>query len=149
MTLSACEGGAGGPATDSAVVARVIDGDTVELEGGERVRYLMVDTPEITSGKHDCFGEEAKALNDDLVTGKTIELSYDVERTDRYGRTLAYVSVDGREVNTILVKRGYACVLYIPPNGEDREIEFLTLQARAMKEGRGMWGTCAEVACAN
>ena len=44
-------------------VARVIDGDTVELEGGERVRYLMIDTPESTQGKLDCFGHEAAELN--------------------------------------------------------------------------------------
>lgn len=140
---------ASGSGSAKAEVTRVIDGDTVELSTGETVRYLMVDTPEITGGKNDCFGQEARAFNADLVEGKTVELFYDVEREDRYGRQLAYVYVDGREINTLLVERGYGCVLYIPPNGQDREIEFLTLEARAMQESRGMWGICEDVACAN
>ena len=117
----ACDG-AGGSACGptEATVAHVVDGDTVELQTGERVRYLLVDTPEITNGKNDCFGAEARDFNRNLVEGKTITLRYDVECEDRYGRLLAYVEVDGRDVNRLLVDRGYACVLHIPPNGEER-----------------------------
>jgi micrococcal nuclease len=149
--LVAC-GGAGdgetcGPA--SATVVEIIDGDTVVLESGERVRYLMVDTPEITGGANDCFGDNAAQFNSDLVLAKTVELAYDVECEDRFGRLLAYVSVDGIEVNARLVERGYACVLYIPPNGTDRVDEFEDLELAAQMGERGMWNTdvCAEVAC--
>jgi micrococcal nuclease len=121
-------------------VARVIDGDTVELESGVKIRYLLVDTPETTS--NDCFSANAKQFNSDLVLGKTVQLSYDTQCTDMYGRSLAYVTVDGQEVNTLLVQRGYACVLYIPPNGSSRVDEFKALQLDAKNARRGLWGMC-------
>jgi micrococcal nuclease len=131
----------------SAVVSRVIDGDTVELDSGERVRYLLVDTPEISGGEPECFGPEATQFNTELVLGQRVELRYDVECTDRYDRLLAYVSVGDREVNRLLVERGYACVLYIPPNGMDRVDEYRHLEALAQGGARGLWGACEEVPC--
>ena len=143
VVLGACNPEQG---PSSAVVDRVIDGDTIELDSGERVRYLMVDTPENTS-EVECYGPEAATYNASLVEGQEVELRYDVERTDRYDRLLAYVSVQGREVNTLLVERGYACVLHIPPNGNDREDEFESLEATARAENRGLWGACEERPC--
>ena len=143
--LAACDpGGRCGP--DTGVVARVIDGDTVELESGERVRYLLVDTPESTTSV-ECYGPEAKGFNADLVEGAEVALLYDAECTDRFDRLLAYVSVAGREVNSILVERGFGCVLHIPPNGADRVEEFRSLQEVARAEGRGLWGACPENPC--
>lgn len=130
-----------------ATVANVVDGDTVVLSTGERVRYLLVDAPESTNGSTDCYGPEAAQYNAALVQGREVELGYDVECADRFGRLLAYVRVDGREVNSLLVERGYACVLAIPPNGQDRQDEYYALQARAKAEGRGMWSACEVVAC--
>jgi len=124
-----------------------IDGDTIVLTTGEKIRYLMIDTPEISGSPPDCFGIEAKDYNRDLVLQKEVTLEYDVECRDRFDRLLAYVSVQGREVNSLLVERGYACVLYIPPNGEDRRTEFDTLEAQAKAGQRGMWGACQEVTC--
>lgn len=134
-----------GPA--HATVARVIDGDTVELDDGRRVRYLLVDTPESTGGKHDCYGSEAADFNRSLVEGKAIGLEYDEVCEDDYGRLLAYVTVAGREVNALLVERGFACVLQIPPNGEARVDEFESLEAAAQQGQTGLWGACAEVTC--
>jgi micrococcal nuclease len=125
----------------------VIDGDTIEIETGERVRYLMVDTPELSSS--DCYAQEALAFNTELVADREVTLRYDVECEDRFERTLAYVSVDGREVNSLLVEEGYACVLFIPPNGEDRRDEFDTLERQAQLASSGMWAACEEVACEN
>jgi micrococcal nuclease len=142
--LSCVAGPGCGPG--SAVVARVVDGDTVELESGERVRYLLVDTPEV-SGTSDCFGPEAREYNRELVEGKTVELDYDVECRDAYDRLLAYVSLDGRDINALLVERGYACVLHIPPNGEERVDEFEALEDEARVGMVGLWGACAEVTC--
>jgi micrococcal nuclease len=139
LALAACAGSPCGPS--EAKVTRVLDGDTVELENGDKIRYLLVDTPEV-SGGGDCFGENAKQLNTDLVLGKTIQISYDVECTDNFGRTLAYVSVDGQEVNTLLVQRGYGCVLHIPPDGDSRVDEFKGLQLDAKNAHRGLWGAC-------
>lgn len=131
----------------SAVVARAIDGDTVELDDGTRVRYLMIDTPEVTGGKSDCWGAEAREFNAQLVEGERISLDYDVECEDAYGRLLAYVRLGDRDVNALMVERGLACVLRIPPNGEDRAAEFEQLEATARAGMVGLWGACAEVTC--
>lgn len=145
--LAACGPGGSVCGATEAIVERVVDGDTIVLEGGERIRYLMVDTPETTGGKNDCYGENAVQFNTDLVLGKRVTIRYDVECEDRFGRTLAYVSVDGHEVNTLLVERGYACVLHIPPNGTDRLDEFKRLETAARNLRRGMWGACDPVPC--
>ena len=146
--LAGCGGGGGsvcGPT--EGVVARIIDGDTIELETGEKIRYLMVNTPETTGGKDECFGQNAVTFNTDLVLGKTISIDYDVECQDRFDRTLAYVSVGGQEVNTLLVERGFACVLHIPPNGNDRADEFEALEDAAKAANRGLWGQCSPIPC--
>ena len=130
-----------------ATVARVIDGDTIELDSGERVRYLMIDTPESTQGKIDCFGEQSAELNRSLLDGKTITLEYDAKCSDNFGRLLAYVSTDEGELNRILVRRGYACVYHIPPNGDDRRAEFEALQAEAQTLGKGLWDACSIPTC--
>ena len=124
------------------VVAEAIDGDTIVLASGEHVRYLLVNTPETTSGKLDCYGPEATDFNRALVTGKEVALTYDTECKDRYGRLLAYVTVDGRDVNALLVERGYACVLFIPPDGQARKAQFDALAAQAKTDKRGLWGAC-------
>lgn len=126
-------------------VTRVLDGDTIDISTGERVRYLMVDTPELSSD--DCWAIEARNFNRDLVLDKQVTMVVDVERKDIYDRVLAYVSIGDREVNALLVERGYACVLHIPPNGDDRSVEFMRLEAAARAGGRGMWGSCAVVTC--
>lgn len=131
----------------SGVVANIVDGDTIDLESGERIRYLMVDTPESTNGADDCFGVNAKTFNSDLVLGEAVTLDYDVECTDRFGRLLAYVSVGDTEVNSLMVDRGYACVLHIGPNGDDRVDEFEALEDAAKAADRGMWGLCKDVTC--
>jgi len=134
-----------GPA--EGVVRRAIDGDTVELSNGERVRYLLVDTPEITSGKNACFGAEALAFNKNLVEGRAVTLEYGPSCRDRYDRLLAYVTVDGLDVNAELVAAGYACVLYIPPSGEDRVDEFRALEREAQASDSGLWRACASKPC--
>lgn len=130
-----------------AVVARIIDGDTVELDTGETVRYLMIDTPESTNGADDCWGQDAKLANAEFVEGKEVRLEYDVECTDIYGRLLAYVSVGDRVINELMVERGHACVLHIPPNGEDVIDTYLSLESTARAAGRGVWGACDPVTC--
>jgi micrococcal nuclease len=138
--------GAGRCGPDRGVVDRVIDGDTIALESGERIRYLLVDTPENTTDV-ECFGPEATQFNTELVGGAEVELAYDEECTDNFDRLLAYVTVRGREVNSLLVERGFGCALYIPPNGADRREEFEGLQARARAENRGLWAVCPENPC--
>ena len=126
-------------------VAKVVDGDTIVLESGEKIRYLLVDTPEISNGKRECFGLEARDFNAEYVLGQEIELTYDVECADAYGRLLAYVDVPDGEINSLLVARGYGCVLDIPPNGEDRAGEFMAMQRAARDQKAGLWGMCGDV----
>jgi micrococcal nuclease len=82
------------------------------------------------------------------VAGKTVSLAYDeASCTDRFGRTLAYVTVDGVELNTELAKRGLACFLYVKPGGDARREEFATYEAEAKTNRTGMWGACSAIPC--
>jgi micrococcal nuclease len=130
-----------------ATVARVIDGDTIALVGGVTIRYLLVDAPEATDGHTDCYGASAARFNADLVLGRVVQLAYDTRCEDRFGRTLAYVTVGGQDVNRLLIERGYACVLYIPPDGDARAAELEALEAAARTSRRGLWGACDPIPC--
>lgn len=147
VLLVACGDTAERCGPSSATVTRVVDGDTVELDTGEKVRYLLIDTPESTNGATDCYGHEASDYNSMLVLDREVKLTYDQECRDHFGRLLAYVEVDGIVVNLRLVQQGYACVLFIPPNGQDRKDEYDDAQFEAKSLGRGMWSACEEVTC--
>ncbi|MFH0899831.1 MAG: thermonuclease family protein, partial [Pseudomonadota bacterium] len=143
-----CGGGwAGDCGPETGLVERAIDGDTLELSGGERVRYLLVDAPEIHGRFAECFGAEALRYNSDLVAGRTVQLSYDRTCRDRFDRLLAYVAVDGAEVNRLLVERGYACFRESSTEDNEHEARYAAAQARAKAEGRGMWAACEENPC--
>ncbi|HET7501339.1 MAG TPA: thermonuclease family protein [Kofleriaceae bacterium] len=145
--LAACSDEAASCGPREATVERVIDGDTIVLPGGLKVRYLLVDTPEATDGHAECYGANAARFNADLVLGKTVQLTYDVQCEDRFGRTIAYVTVGGQDVSRLLIERGYACVLHIPPDGDARADELAALQAEARAAGRGLWGACDPIPC--
>ena len=122
-------------------VKRVVDGDTIVLSNGERVRYIGIDTPETKhpSKPVQYFGKEASAYNKLLVEHKMVRLEFDVEKTDRYGRLLAYVYVGDTFVNAKLVEEGYAQVYTFPPNVKHQDL-FLKLQREARENNRGLWG---------
>jgi micrococcal nuclease len=134
-----------GPSTGT--VERVVDGDTIILTSGERIRYILVDTPEITLGKNECWGSQASDHNAAMVLAQTVTLTYDVECEDVYGRLLAYVEVGGVEVNRTLLESGDACYLHIAPNGNAKAAEYLALESAAKQAGTGMWSACATVLC--
>lgn len=149
-----------------ALVRRVIDGDTIELTDGRKVRYIGLNTPETkhpTKGV-EWYGKEAAAFNKKLVEGKRVSLEFDVQKKDRYGRLLAYVFVplstvrklpefkDLKEketprifVNAELVRLGYAQVMTIPPNVKHQKL-FLKLQREARAAKHGFWGKSPEEA---
>lgn len=124
---------------ERAKVTAVIDGDTIEIEGGEKVRYIGIDTPETD----ECYGSEATEANRELVEGKEVILIRDVENRDKYDRLLRYVITDGRFVNAELVRLGYA---YPRSYGESLMFQqVLTLFGRyAREEGRGLWTACPQ-----
>jgi micrococcal nuclease len=98
----------GGPSQpnnlETATVARVVDGDTIELADGRRVRYIGMNTPE----RDQPYYKEATDINRQLVEGKTVQLEFDVETFDQYGRTLAYIWIEGIMANLEIVQQGYA-----------------------------------------
>jgi micrococcal nuclease len=87
-----------------------------------------------------CFGPRASAFNHRLVKGRRVRLVFGVERRDVYGRLLAYVHLGRRFVNAILVRRGLARSLTIPPN--DRLAPLERLELGAAGAGRGLWDAC-------
>ena len=127
-------------------VTKVVDGDTFWADDGTKkgvkIRLIGIDAPESRkTGKKEIgyFGKEAKAYLTNLLTGKSVRLEYDVGRTDRYGRTLAYVYLRGGTfINAELVKNGYAMVMTIPPNVKYADL-FLKLQIEAREHKRGLW----------
>ena len=122
---------------ETAKVTQVIDGDTINIEGGYRVRYIGIDTPEIRPVA-EAYGLEAWQVNRQLVEGKEVRLERDVSETDKYGRLLRYVYVDDVFVNAELVRLGLAEAKAYPPDIKYQEyLEELEGEARAA--GRGMW----------
>lgn len=120
-------------------VVKVVDGDTVILSNGQTVRYIGIDTPE----QGQPFYEAAKNFNRKLVQGKTVELEFDVERYDHYGRMLAYVFVrdkSGRRifVNAEMVRNGFARIYTRPPNVKYADL-LVKLQEEARTNKRGLW----------
>ncbi|MEM6733134.1 MAG: thermonuclease family protein [Myxococcota bacterium] len=124
----------------ASTVRRVIDGDTVELTDGTRVRYLLIDAPEIGSSP-ECFGPEATTQNEALVLGRDVSLEYDQECNDRFDRLLAYVFVSDRMVNEVMVQRGFARVAVIAPN-DFYEARLRVAEQEARTAGAGLWSSC-------
>ena len=121
-------------------VTRVIDGDTIVLDGYERVRLIGVDTPETVHPTKpvERFGKEASAFTRRMVEGKKVRLEYDQDTKDRYGRTLAYVYLeDDTFLNAEIIKQGYGFAYTKYPFKYMEE--FREYQREAREEGRGLW----------
>ncbi|MBI5220868.1 MAG: thermonuclease family protein [Candidatus Liptonbacteria bacterium] len=130
-------------------VVRVIDGDTIEIEGGERVRYIGMDTPEVADFRQpvQCFGAEAARRNTDLVASQTVRLEKDISERDRYQRLLRYVWLGGEMVNLRLVAEGYARVATFPPDVKYQK-DFAEAEQGARANQLGLWGSCPAAAVA-
>jgi len=132
LLLSGC-----GVPPDTARVIQVIDGDTIVIEGGYRVRYIGIDTPEIHPDV-EAFGIEAWQANRRLVEDEEVRLEQDISETDRYGRLLRYVWADDTLVNAELVRQGLARAKAYPPDTKYQDyLEQAELEARGA--GRGIW----------
>jgi micrococcal nuclease len=131
---------------ERAAVVAVLDGDTIVISGGEKVRYLGINTPETHHPDRlpEYCGEEAFEANRRLVAGKTVRLEFDERLRDKYGRLLAYVYVDNLFVNAELIRQGYAQVSTYRENQRHHE-EFQRLQQRAIEARRGLWGGCVAI----
>lgn len=135
-------GGAGAPATqvpqatveEEMRVARVVDGDTLELEDGRSVRLIGINTPEIGQPYYN----EASQYTASLVQGQVVGLAYDVQRVDQFGRTLAYVYIGDLFVNLEIVRAGYANAYTVQPNSA-YSLAFVDAEREARNAARGLW----------
>lgn len=130
------------PLMEKVHVQRVIDGDTIQLENGKKVRYIGIDTPETKDPRRpvQCYGQEAAAQNKALVEGKDVFLEKDVSETDSFGRWLRYVYVDDQMVNALLVQQGYAYARSYPPDVKYQSL-FQQLESAAQQQQFGLWST--------
>jgi micrococcal nuclease len=122
-------------------VVQVVDGDTLILAGGLKVRVLGIDAPELERDGRpaDFLAHQAKTALADLTLNKTVALEYDRLRYDHYGRLLAYLFLpDHTLVNAELVRRGLARVYVIAPNLRYQK-DLLTAQQEAIAAQRGIW----------
>ena len=133
----------GAPAS---AVAHVVDGDTIVLVGGDRVRLLQIDTPELGSG--ECYSRAAaRALRRLLRTGTRVQLEADprLDSVDRFGRLLRYVRRGPLNVNLELVRRGAATVWFYDGARGRYSGALLRAALEARAAGRGLWGACETV----
>ncbi len=123
--------------SDRFVVTRIIDGDSVELQGGDRLRLLAVDTPE----KGEPLYEEARQFLADLALGKTARIEFANKRRDKYGRLLGYLYIDSLFANQAILERGLGYLYLFKDSDMGRpETEILfAAQRKGMADGVGLW----------
>jgi endonuclease YncB( thermonuclease family) len=142
-TAATAERTAGG---QRARIAYVVDGDTVDLTSGARVRLVQIDTPEVY-GVPECYGEQASAVTERLLPRGTVVRLFREPRTDSvddYGRLLRYVirAGDGLNVNVQLVRVGAAAPYFYDGRRGRYARRLVTLARRARALGLGLWGRC-------
>ena len=131
--------------SSTVMVSRVVDGDTIEIspavEGIDEVRLIGVDTPETTDPEEgvEPMGPEASAFATEELDGRGVDLEFDEEMEDQYGRLLAYVHVGGEMFNEVLLEEGYAQAYPYEPNTR-YEGRFASAQEEARSANLGIWG---------
>jgi micrococcal nuclease len=121
-------------------VKRVIDGDTLLLINGERVRLIGVDTPETKHPQKPVqyFGREAYLFTKQMVDGKEARFEFERQKRDRYGRLLAYVYLlDGTFLNAEIIKQGYGFAYTRFPFKYMEE--FRGYEREARENRKGLW----------
>lgn len=123
-------------------VQRVIDGDTLLLENGARVRLLGVDTPEIKHADQpaELLGRQAAEFTRKHVEDRVVRLEFDRERRDDYHRILAYVYRDDWFLNEGLIRAGYSEAETAFPYSRTMKRRFRTAEQEARQKHRGLWG---------
>lgn len=136
-------------AWESVLVKEVVDGDTITLTDGRRVRLIGINAPETRNGD-EIYGKEAAQALTALIKNKVVFLEKDISETDQYGRTLRYVWLERKNpkesstvrewmVNGILLDQGYAQPYTFPPDIKYVDW-FITFAREAHTQGRGLWG---------
>ncbi|MDO8573252.1 MAG: thermonuclease family protein [Candidatus Daviesbacteria bacterium] len=137
-----------GLAGERVLVTKVVDGDTIEVQGNLSVRFIGIDTPETVDPRRPvgCFGKEASNEVKSLLTNKEIILQKDISDKDKYDRLLRLIFLplpDGQIlfVNDYLVREGFARVLTYPPDVKYNE-QLRQAENEAKQFKRGLWGDC-------
>jgi micrococcal nuclease len=148
VALSGCGGSSDKASTQTresqtGTVSWVVDGDTIRLTNGERVRLVQIDAPELHL--RECYGARARSeLEKLLPRGRRVRLELDakLDQVDEHGRQLAYVFAGGTNANIKQVRRG-AARLFFYRGQRGRYADRLRQAAReARKAGRGLWSAC-------
>jgi endonuclease YncB( thermonuclease family) len=124
-------------------VSRVGDGDTLDVRGGERVRLVQIDAPELGDG--ECYARQAhRALESLARPGSRVALEPDplLDQEDRFGRLLRYVHSGVTNVNVELVRQGAATPYFLGGDEGRYADELLEAVAEARAADRGMWSAC-------
>lgn len=133
-------------------VIDVSDGDTITIQGGQRVRFLNIDTPELSHPaqniREECYGREATARLSQLVANRDVILVSDSKDTDKYKRLLRYVFVplEGRpgeylNTNAYMVGEGYARDFVLESDNRYKD-DFVELEKLARDAKKGLWASC-------
>lgn len=118
----------------NAVVTKVIDGDTIVVEGGAIIRLIGINTPE----KGEPFYSEAKDYLEEKVFMKEVNLESDIENKDQYERYLRYVWINSSLVHNDLLREGLASVMTYEPNTKHAS-EFIQAEQEAKENKKGLW----------
>ena len=130
--------------TEAATVSRVSDGDTLRTTSGRKIRLVQIDAPELHG---DCFGKGALAALRKLTppgTRITLERDPTLDSTDRYGRQLRYVFVDGTNINVALVRQGAASPYFFAVTAAAYATDLLDAVDEARASNRGYWSACPD-----
>ncbi|MBU0982668.1 MAG: thermonuclease family protein, partial [candidate division Zixibacteria bacterium] len=127
---------------DRFVVVKVIDGDTVELQGGDRLRLLSIDTPE----HGEPLYTEATALLSRVALNQQVRIEFAEQRRDKYGRLLGYLFIDTLFVNRMMLDSGLAYLYLMKAAELNRELTapMLAAQRTAMTRRVGLWNLTRE-----
>lgn len=133
---------------EKVMVAAVIDGDTIELEGGQKVRLIGIDTPETVDPRRPvgCFGKEASSKTKELLYKREIILEKDVTDADKYQRLLRYIYLPVENgqmlfINDYLVREGFAKVYTFPPDVKYTK-QLIEAERQARENKKGLWKKC-------
>ncbi len=143
LALAGCTAANESTGGTSARVERVVDGDTIRLTDGRRIRLVQIDAPEVSDG--ECYADEATAALRRLTPpGTQVQLESDpaLDDHDRFGRLLRYVIADGDNVNLQLVEDGAASVWFFDGDRGRYAGRFLAAATAARAENRGLWRAC-------
>jgi len=127
-------------APEIAVVTKVLDGDTIVVEGGNHVRLLGIDADE--SGD-DCY-MEAKSFLEDLILDKEVRLEQDVSDVDMYARCLRYVFEDGKNINVQIIESGMATARFYQPDIRYREEIIMAEQTAKNNQAGCEWKSLSD-----